>query len=106
VSPYKAKGISEPVIKLLDMLSRDEWELVYDVYYKLVHVYDESIKLLISHSRLGNREYRYVSTSWMTEEEKAVVNKAVNTLCHHLEDGMRDWNNHKSREAFKKYLGD
>lgn len=83
-----ATGVSEPVITLLKMLERDEWELI--THYKeefgsqgyttkLTNIYNEDIIVSVSSTvvhYIGLVE-RVELMDWLTEEESKTVYNAV-----------------------------
>jgi hypothetical protein len=107
--PPKGADISEPVVKLLEMLSKDEWELTenksinFSQSRYLINIYKEDIRFLIFKGYSSVR-YKFVSDEWMTEDERLAVNKAVNILCDLLLAEISDWQKYKSRDSFKRYL--
>lgn len=81
--------ISEPVITLLEMLKRDEWEVVSSyvtctTMYRLTNVYKESVSFSVFQRLSGGlfaadsgQERFAVQLDWLTADERKVVEKAV-----------------------------
>lgn len=115
----KQLNISEPVQSLLESLKRDEWETkqyyhpLYDCT-ELHHIYNEDVKLNVRYIKdqvyWGTKSnswvvtppvYRYtVSCSWMTEDEKEVINSVLDGVISDIYKRNSDYKNSIEREKF------
>ncbi len=74
------KDISEPVLTLLEELTKDVWEVVGSHFndWVITHVYKESVVLyLCSSDYITDSYYSIYGMDWMTSEESRLVIKAL-----------------------------
>ena len=114
-----AKSISEPVITLLEMLKRDEWEAskidrsTYRDYFSFTNVFNEDIKLSCSTNTYDysycsgekDRTIRIFGTNWMTDEEEQAVHIALLDLVERCGEYRRQASVMKRRDEFAKLIG-
>ena len=75
---YVKPLVSEPVITLLEMLKRDEWEVQrgYDVAgisFRIINVYKESVRFFLYNAAFNGTSFKFLSYEWMTESERNLV---------------------------------
>lgn len=103
-APY----ISEPVIKLLNMLEEDVWEAKktfgYGAMYKsLLHVYKEDLYLKIF---CVGSTWDLEGLYWTTKDEREILTKAIHQV-HAVAEGRNNTEQLRkdmSRQQYKQFL--
>lgn len=99
-------NISEPVITLLKMLERDEWEirigmrLGYSTMVNFINIYKEDVNIS---AILFGGEFK-VQTSWMTKSEKIEVGEALMRVLNNFTVKDTANRNEMSRNKFAKLI--
>jgi len=120
-SPAKAntpmqlkKGISEPVITLLDELKKDVWEVVHHKpqiggsgsSWTLTHVYKEAVTFYVfQNASYDNVSWDLYGAYWMTDAEKGVVLELCKFVVNSQQELKVALDKINNRKAFARALG-
>lgn len=106
--------ISEPVVTLLAMLERDEWEPTsksdyssHEITNTLTNIYNESLHLSRSISMMSGRatNNKFKVFDWMTEDEFKIVSDIFSKRLKEVSDLNKSSRDELKRAAFAKQLG-